>query len=105
MARESPVPVPVPVPVPDDPVCAPDPVLVPATGSEDNGDMSSVSSDHPDPPVPDPVPVLPYPSLTVEDIPRRPRTKHNKRLAQPTTAFPFRHLKFLFFQSLKLFRK
>ena len=77
----------VPVPVPDDP--DPDPVPVPATGSEDDGDMSSVSSDHPDPPVPDPVPVLPYPSLTFEDIPRRPRTKHTKRLAQPTTAFPF----------------
>ena len=78
---------PVPVPVPDDPAPAPDPdpdpVPVPATGSED------VSSDHPDPPVPDPVPVLPYPSLTFEDIPRRPRTKHTKRLAQPTTAFPF----------------
>ena len=95
------VPVPVPVPVPDDlvSVSAPDPIPVldpdpfpvpfPATGSEDDGDMSSVSSDHPDPPVPDPDPVLPYPSLTVEDIPRRPRTKHTKRLAQPTTAFPF----------------
>ena len=93
----------VPVPVPDDPVSSPDPVPVPvpvlvpvlvpdpvpATGPEDDGDMSSVSSDYPDPPVPDPVPVLPYPSLTVEDIPRRPRTKHTKRLAQPTTAFPF----------------
>ena len=50
--------------------------------------MSSVSLDHPDPPVPAPVPVLPYPSLTVEDIPSRPRTKHTKRLAQ-STAFPF----------------
>ena len=89
------VPVPVPVPVPDGPVSSPDPVPVldpdpvPATGLEDDGDMSSVSSDHLDPPVPDPVPVLPYPSLTVEDIPRRPRAKHTKRLVQPTTAFLF----------------
>ena len=48
-----------PVPVLDDPV----------PGCEDDGDLSSVSSDHPDPPVP--VPVLPFPSFTVEDIPRK----------------------------------
>ena len=56
--------VPVPVdPVPDDPV--PDPV--PVTGSEDDGDLSSVSSHHPDPPARDPVPGPSYPSLTVDD--------------------------------------
>ena len=67
---------PVPVdPVPDDPV----PVPVPFTDSEDDGDLSFVSSDHPDLPVPS------YPSLTVDDIPRRSRTKHTKRLStQPT---------------------
>jgi len=75
-----PVPVPVPVdPVPDDP----DPVPVPVSGSEDDGDLPSVSLDHPDPPVPS------YPSLTVDDIPRRPRTKHTKRLSTQPTAFPF----------------
>ena len=80
------------VPVPDDPV--PDD-SVPATGSGDDGDLSSVSSDHPDPPAPDPVPVpvpvpVPsYPSLTVDDVPRRPRTKHTKRLSTQPTAFPF----------------
>ena len=68
-------------PVPVDPV--------PVTGSEDDGDLSSVSSDHPDPPAPDPVPVPSYPSLTVDDIPRRPRTKHTKRLSSQPTAFPF----------------
>ena len=68
-------PAPVPVPV--------DPVPVPVTGSEDDGDLSSVSSDHPDLPVPS------YPSLTVDDIPRRPRTKHTKRLSTQPTAFPF----------------
>ena len=52
------VPVPVPVdPVPDDPA--------PVPGSEDDGDLSSVSSDLPDPPAPDPVPVPSYPSLTL----------------------------------------
>ena len=60
---------------------SPDPV--PVTGSEDDGDLSSVSSDHPDPPVPS------YPSLTVDDVPRRPRTKHTKRLSSQPTAFPF----------------
>ena len=47
-----PVPSPssVPVPVPVDPVPE-DPVPVPVTGSEDDGDLSSVSSDHPDPPI------------------------------------------------------
>ena len=73
-------------PVPVDPVPV-DPV--PVTGSEDDGDLSSVSSDHPDPPAPDPVPVPSYPSLTVDDIPRRPRTKHTKRLSSQPTAFPF----------------
>ena len=68
-------------PVPVDPVPV-DPV--PVTGSEDDGDLSSVSSDHPDP-----VPVPSYPSLTVDDIPRRPRTKHTKRLSSQPTAFPF----------------
>ena len=83
-----PATVPVPdVPVPDD--------SVPATGSGDDGDLSSVSSDHPDPPAPDPVPVpvpVPapvYPSLTVDDVPRRPRTKHPKRLSSQPSAFPF----------------
>lgn len=57
----------------------PDPDPVAAIGFEDNVDLCSVSSDHPD---------LSYPSLTVEHIPCRPRTKHTKRLAQPT-AFPF----------------
>ncbi|KAK2556475.1 hypothetical protein P5673_021365 [Acropora cervicornis] len=71
-------------PVPDDSVPV-DPV--PATGSGDDGDLSSVSSDHPDPPAPDPIPS--YPSLTVDDIPRRPRTKHTKRLSTQPTAFPF----------------
>ncbi|XP_044171563.1 vegetative cell wall protein gp1-like [Acropora millepora] len=89
--RPSPsAPVPVLVdPVPDDPV--PDPHLVPApvTGSEDDGDLSSVSSDHPDPPAPDPLPVPSYPSLPVDDIPRRPRTKHTKRLSTQPAAFPF----------------
>ena len=76
----APVPVPVPVdPVPDDPV----PVPVPVTGSEGDGDLSSVSSDHPDLPVPS------YSSLTVDDISRRPRTKHTKRLSTQPTAFPF----------------
>ena len=94
-----PVPVPDPVPIPVDPVpddSVPDPVPddsvpVPATGSGDDGDLSSVSSDHPDPPAPDPVPVPApsYPSLTVDDVPRRPRTKHTKRLSTQPTAFPF----------------
>ena len=78
-------------PVPVDPVPV-DPVPVPVTGSEDDGDLSSVSSDHPAPaPAPDPVPVpVPsYPSLTVDDVPRRPRTKHTKRLSTQPTAFPF----------------
>ena len=70
-----------PAPVPVDPVPV-DPVSV--TGSEEDGDLSSVSSDHPDP-----VPVPSYPSLTVDDIPRRPRTKHTKRLSSQPTAFPF----------------
>ena len=68
-------------PVPVDPVPV-DPV--PVTGSEDDGDLSSVSSDHPDP-----VPVPSYPSLTVDDIPRKARTKHTKRLSSQPTAFPF----------------
>ena len=76
------------VPVHDDPVPDPDLVPVPVTGSEDDGDMSSVSSGHPDPPAPDPVPVPSYPSITVADIPRRPRTKHTKRLTIQPTAFP-----------------
>ena len=77
----SPSSVPVPVdPVPDDPVPVQDPV--PVTGSEDDGDLSSVSSDHPDPPAPS------YPSLTIDDSPRRPRTKHTKRLLTQPTAFP-----------------
>ena len=84
-ASSVPVLVPDPVPVPDD--------SVPATGSGDDGDLSSVSSDHPDPPAPDPVPVpvpVPvYPSLTVDDVPRRPRTKHTKRLSSQSSAFPF----------------
>ena len=90
-SSSSPVPVdPVPVdPIPVDPV--------PVTGSEDDGDLSSVSSDHPDPPapapdpvpVPVPVPVPSYLSLTVDDVPRRPRTKHTKRLSTEPTAFPF----------------
>ena len=67
-------------PVPDDSV------PVPPTGSRDDGDLSSVSSDHP---APDPVPVPSYPYLTVDDIPRRPRTKHTKRLSTQSTAFPF----------------
>ena len=83
----SPSSFPVPIPVPDDLVPVPDPV--PVTGSEDDGDLSSVFSDHPDPPAPDPVPGLHYPSLTVDDIPRRPRTKHTKRLSTQPTAFPF----------------
>ena len=90
-------PVPDPVPIPVDPVpddSVPDPVPddsdpVPATGSRDDGDLSTVSSDHPDPPAPDPVLVLSYPPLTVDDIPRRPRTKHTKRLSTQSTAFPF----------------
>ena len=85
-----PVPVPDPVPIPVDPVpddSVPDPVPddsdpVPATGSGEDGDLSSVSSDHPDP-------VPSYPSLTVDDVPRRPRTKHTKRLSTQPTAFPF----------------
>ena len=71
------------VPDPDpDPVPSPvDPVSVPVPGSVDDGDLSSISSDHTDPP--DPVPVPPYPSLTVDNI---PRTKHTKRLStQPIT--------------------
>ena len=68
-----PVPVPDPVPIPVNPVLddsVPDPVSVPddsgpvpATGSGDDGDLSSVSSDHPYPPAPDPVPV-PVPSYS-----------------------------------------
>ena len=105
-----PVPVPDPVPIPVDPVpddSVHDPVPdvsvldpvpddsdpVPSTGSGDDGDLSSVSSDYPDPPAPDPdpdpVPVPSYPSLTVDDVPRRPRTKHTKRLSTQPTAFPF----------------
>ena len=61
-------------PVPDNSV------PVPATGSRDDGDLSSVSSDHPAPS---------YMSLTVDDIPRRPRTKHTKRLSTQSTTFPF----------------
>ena len=80
--------VPVPVFVPADPV-PDDSVPVPATSSGDDGDLSSVSSDHPDRPASDPVPVPSYPSLTVDDIPRRPRTKHTKRLSTQSTAFPF----------------
>ena len=77
-----------PAPVPVDPEPEPVPVdPVPVTASEDDGDLSSVSSDHPDPP--DPVPVPSYPSLTVDDIPRRPRAKHTKRLSSQPTAFPF----------------
>ena len=64
------------VPVPVDPVPVPD-------------DSDPVSSDHPDRPASDPVPVPSYPSLTVDDIPRRPRTKHTKRLLTQSTAFPF----------------
>ena len=79
-------PAPDPVPIPVDPV--PVPVPVPATGSGDNRDLSSVSSDHPAPD-PNPVPVPSYPSLTVDDIPRRPRTKQSKRLSTQSTAFPF----------------
>ena len=75
-----------PVPVDPDPVPV-DPV--PVTASEDDEDLSSVSSDHPDPPAHDPVPVPSYPSLTVDDIPRRSRTKHTKRLSSQPTAFPF----------------
>ena len=96
----SPVPVPVPVPVhpvPDDlvpvPVTGSEDVgdlssvsSDPVTGSKDDGDLSSVSSDHPDPPNPDPVPAPSYPSLTVDDI---PRTKHPKLLSSQPTAFPF----------------
>ena len=82
------VPVPslssVPVPVDTVPEPDPEPDPDPVTGSEDDGDLSSVSSDHPDP-VPDPS----YPSLTVDDIPRRPRTKHTKRLSTQPTASPF----------------
>ena len=83
---------------PDDPVPDPDLVPVPGTGSEDDGDMSSVSSDHPDlpapdpvpdPPAPDSVPVPSYPSITVADIPGRPRTKYMKRPTVQPTAFPF----------------
>ena len=74
-----PDPIPIPIPIVDDPVADPVPVPVPVIGSEDDGDLSSVSSDHP---------VPSYPSLTFEDVPRRPRTKHTKRLAQPTV-FPF----------------
>ena len=72
-SSSAPVPVAVPVdPVPDDSV--PEPVPddsdpVPATGSGDDGNLSSVSSDHPYPPAPDPVPS--YPSLTVDDIPTK----------------------------------
>ena len=86
----APAPAPDPVPIPVDPV-PDDSVPVPATGSGDDGDLSSVSSDHPDPPAPDPVPgpVPSYPSLTVDDIPRRPRTKHTKLLSTQSTAFPF----------------
>ena len=76
-SSSAPAPAPVPVdPVPVDPV--------PVTGSENDGDLSSVSSDHPDR-----GPVPSYPSLTVDDIPRRPRTKHTKRLSSQPTAFPF----------------
>ena len=80
----------VPDPVPDDSDPVPDD-SVPSTGSWDDGDLSSVSSDHPDPPAPapDPVPVPSYPSLTVDEVPRRPRTKHTKRLSTQPTAFPF----------------
>ena len=85
-SSSAPAPAPAPVPVPVDPVPDhpdPVPVPVPVPGSEDDGDLSSVSSDHPDLPVPC------YPSLTVDDIPRRPRTKHTKRLSTQPTAFPF----------------
>ena len=75
---------PVPVPVP----------VVPVTGSEDDGDLSSVSSDHPDLPVPS------YPSLTVDDIPRRSRTK---RLSTQPTAFPFSSPKLPVIPNLSLF--
>ena len=75
----APVPVAVPVdPVPDDSV-PDDSDPVPTAGSGDDRDLSSVSSDHPYPPAPDPVPS--YPSLTVDDIPCRPCTKHTKRLS------------------------
>ena len=78
--------VPVPVPVPDVSVPVPDPDPVPATGSGDDGDSSSVSSDHR---VPGSVPVPAYPSLTVDDVPRRPCANHTKRLSTQPTAFPF----------------
>ena len=80
-----PVPSPssVPIPVSVDPVPYV-PVPNPVTGSEDDGDLSSGCSDHPDP-----VPGPSYPSLTVDDIPRRPCTKHIKRLSTQPTAFPF----------------
>ena len=71
----------VPHPVPDDS----DPV--PATGSGDDGDLSSVSSDHPDPPAPDPVPS--YLSLTVDDIPRRPCTKQCQMSFDPVNCLSF----------------
>ena len=78
------------VPVPVDPVPdAPVPVHDPVPGSKDDGDLFSVSSDHPDPPAPDPVPGPSYPSLTIDDSPCRPRTKHTKRLLTQPTAFPF----------------
>ena len=91
-----------PAPVPVDPVPV-DPV--PVTGSEDDGDLSSVSSDHPDPAAAaaDPVPVPSYPSLTVDDIPRRRRTKHAKRLSSQPTAFPFSSPKVPVIPNLSLF--
>ena len=65
-----PVPVPDPVPVPADPVSVPAPV--PVTGCEDDGDLSSVSSDQPDP----------APSTSV----RKPRVKRSAASKAPPFA-------------------
>ena len=93
---------PSPVPVSLPPNSAPVPGLFPISDvfapldsaavpdPEDIEDLSSVSSDCPALSAPDPVSdVSSYPSITFEDLPRRPRVKHVKRLSAPTTAFPF----------------
>lgn len=57
---------------------------------EDVEDLSSIPTDCPELSAPDPFSDVPsYPSITFEDLPRRPRVKHVKRLSAPTTAFPF----------------
>ena len=59
-------------------------------GFEDDEDLSCASSDHHFPSVPDPASDVPsHPSIPLDDLPSRSRTKHVKRLSGPATAFPF----------------